>query len=410
MKVLTINCGSSSIKFEVFEGRDCRLTASGLLERIGTPEARLQQKRYHPDGTVEVSETVEAVADHAQGFSLIAAANARDRIIHSEAELVGIGHRVVHGGEHFTEPTLITDAVVAVIRRLIPLAPLHNPANLLGIEALRATFPRVPQVAVFDTMFHQTLPVQAYLYALPYELYEKYQVRRYGFHGTSHLYVAREAARHLGRTLEETNLITLHLGNGASAAAIKNGLSVDTSMGLTPLEGLVMGSRCGDIDPALHFFLLRETGMTPQALEELLNAQSGLKGLCGLNDMREILAAADQGQERARVAVELFCYRIKKYIGAYLAVLGRVDALIFTGGIGENAPAIREKVMEGLTPLGLAVDPERNRQAVGNLAEIQSKASPIKILVIRTNEEMEIARQTLQVIEKAGGGGIKDSD
>jgi acetate kinase len=404
MKLLTINSGSSSIKFEIFEGRECRLTAGGLLERIGTPEARLRQKRYRPDGTAESSEFAATVADHAQGFALIADVNARDKIIHSEAELAGIGHRVVHGGEEFKEPTLIDDTVVAAIRRLIPLAPLHNPANLLGIEVLRASFPRVPQVAVFDTMFHQTLPARAYLYALPYELYEKYQVRRYGFHGTSHLYVAREAAGHLGRPLEETNLITLHLGNGASAAAIKNGRSVDTSMGLTPLEGLVMGSRCGDIDPALHFFLLRETGMTPGALEELLNARSGLKGLCGLNDMREILEAADRGQERARVAVELFCYRIKKYIGAYLAALGRVDAVIFTGGIGENAPAIREKVMEGLAPLGLAIDPERNRQVVENLAEIQSRTSAVKILVVRTNEEKEIARQALQVIEKVGSG------
>jgi acetate kinase len=329
---------------------------------------------------------------------MIAQANARDRVIASEKELIGIGHRVVHGGEKFKKPTLITDEVVEAIRRLIPSAPLHNPANLLGIEVLRTSFPRVPQVAVFDTMFHQTLPAWAYMYALPYELYEKHQLRRYGFHGTSHLFVSKEAAGYLGRKLEETNLIMLHLGNGASAAAIQNGRSIDTSMGLTPLEGLVMGSRCGDIDPALHFFLMREMGISPKELETILNSRSGLKGLCGLNDMREILAAADQGNEQARLAFEIFCYRIKKYIGAYLAVLGRVDAVVFTGGIGENAQPVRQKVLSGLEHLGLGVDPAQNRKVSGNISEIQFLGLKTKILVIKTNEELEIARQTLRVI------------
>lgn len=399
MKLLIINCGSSSIKFEIFEGKDCRLVAGGLLEKIGTAEARLRQKRLLKEGSFEHSEIVEPVADHAQGFELISRANAENRVITSETELFGIGHRVVHGGERFQKPTLITEEVVAAIRSLIPLAPLHNPANLLGIEVLRASFPRVPQVAVFDTMFHQTLPAQAFLYALPYELYEAHQVRRYGFHGSSHRYVAGEAASYLGRRPEETNLITLHLGNGASATAIKNGQSVDTSMGLTPLEGLVMGSRCGDIDPALHFFLLREIGISTKELEDLLNSRSGLKGLCGLNDMREILEAMHRGDERARLAVELFCYRIKKYIGAYVAVIGPVQAVVFTGGIGENAPAIREKIIGGLDHLGLAVDSGRNQKVSGKLSEIQSEGFPTKILVIRTNEELEIARQTLRVIE-----------
>lgn len=411
MKLLVINCGSSSIKFEVFEGKDCRLIAGGLLENIGTLKARLRQKRRLEDGTFDFSETVEPVADHAGGFELISRVNARDKIVASEAELFGIGHRVVHGGERFQEPTLITDEVVAAIRGLIPLAPLHNPANLLGIEVLRKSFPRVPQVAVFDTMFHQTLPPRAYHYALPHELYEKYHVRRYGFHGTSHFFVAQEAARHLGRALEETNLITLHLGNGASATAIKNGRSIDTSMGLTPLEGLVMGTRCGDLDPALHFYLLRKTGVTPEELEEVLNSRSGLKGLCGSNDMREILELGDRGDERARLAVDLFCYRIKKYIGAYLAVLGRVDAVVFTGGIGENAPVIREKILEGMELLGMAVDPEKNRNIRGNIAEIQPGKDPTKVgakdflplLVIKTDEELEIARQTIGVIYRRGG-------
>jgi acetate kinase len=405
LKILVINCGSSSIKFEVFERKDYRLIASGLLEKIGSPEARLRQKRRLEDGTFDLSETVEPVADHAGGFALIGRANARDKIIASEAELAGIGHRVVHGGERFQEPALITGEVVSAIRELIPLAPLHNPPNLLGIEVLRESFPRVFQVAVFDTMFHQTLPPRAYHYALPFELYEDHHVRRYGFHGTSHFYVAKEAARHLGRALEETNLITLHLGNGASAAAIQNGRSIDTSMGLTPLEGLVMGTRCGDIDPALHFYLMRQTGMSPTELEGLLNSRSGLKGLCGSNDMREILALGEQGNEQARLAVDLFCYRIRKTIGAYLAVLGRVDAVVFTGGIGENAAVIREKVLEGMEHLGMAVDPQRNRNAAGNVSEIQKVGAKdfSPILVIKTDEELEIARQTIRVIEKAGG-------
>jgi acetate kinase len=402
LKLLVINCGSSSIKFEVFAREGCRLIAGGLLEKIGTPEARLRQKRRLADGAFAFSETVEAAIDHAAGFDLIGRMNSRERIFSGEDDLFGIGHRVVHGGERFQEPTVITEEVIAAIRELIPLAPLHNPANLLGIEVLRQSFPRVPQVAVFDTMFHQTLPPRAFHYALPYELYERHQVRRYGFHGTSHAFVAREAARYLGREPEETNLITLHLGNGASAAAIRKGRSIDTSMGLTPLEGLVMGTRCGDIDPALHFFLLRETGLDPGELEGLLNSRSGLKGICGSNDMREILARGDRGDDRARLAVDLFCYRIKKYIGAYLAVLGRVDAVVFTGGIGENAPVIREKVLAGLEHLGMGVDPVKNRGTGGSISEIHPEDFAVKALVIKTDEELEIARQTLQVIEPAG--------
>ena len=403
MKLLVINSGSSSIKFEVFAGKDCRLLISGLLEKIGSPDTRLRLKRRSESGAFITSETMEEVADHAGGFALIGRVNARDKNIASESDLFGIGHRVVHGGDLFQDPTLITAQVVAAIRRLIPLAPLHNPSNLLGIEILRKSFPRVPQVAVFDTMFHQTLPPQAYHYALPYELYEKHHVRRYGFHGTSHFYVAKEAARHLGRPFEKTSLITLHLGNGASATAIKMGRSIDTSMGLTPLEGLIMGTRCGDIDPALHFYLLRETGTTPEELEGLLNSRSGLKGLCGSNDLREIIGLMERGNTRARLAVEMFCYRIKKYIGAYLAVLGRAEAVVFTGGIGENAPLIRQKICDGLEGLGIGVDEGKNRASLGSISEIQMDGLPIKVLVIKTDEEIEIARQTIQVIEQAAG-------
>jgi acetate kinase len=296
---------------------------------------------------------------------------------------------------------VIDDEVVAAIRSLIPLAPLHNPSNLLGIEAAQLQFPGVPQVAVFDTAFHQTLPPHAFHYAIPYQWYVDHQVRRYGFHGSSHRYVSREAARYLGKEPESVNLITLHLGNGASAAAVKGGLSIDTSMGLTPLEGLVMGTRSGDIDAALHFFMMRETGISADELEKSLNSQGGLKGICGLNDMREIIDQAGKGNDRAKLAIEMFCYRIKKYIGAYFAVLGRVDAIVFTGGIGENAGMIRERVCDGLEHLGIAVSSSRNSSSLSDVAEIQEDGCPVKVLVVPTDEELEIARQTIEAIEKS---------
>jgi acetate kinase len=296
---------------------------------------------------------------------------------------------------------LIDDDVVAAIRDLIPLAPLHNPSNLLGIEEARRRFPHVPHVAVFDTAFHQTLPSHAYRYAVPRDLYERYQVRRYGFHGSSHAYVAKEAARHLGRAPETVNLVTLHLGNGATAAAIAAGRSVDTSMGLTPLEGLVMGTRCGDLDPALHFYLLRQTGMAPAELEKLLNSGSGLKGLCGVADMREIQGRAAAGDGEAALALEIFCYRVKKYLGAYAAALGHVDAVVFTGGIGENSAVVRGKVCAGLENLGVALDETRNAAAAGAPAQISREDSAVAVLVVPTDEELEIARQAMAVIATA---------
>jgi acetate kinase len=329
--------------------------------------------------------------------------NRHDPLLGDGAGLLGIGHRVVHGGEAFREPALIDGEVVEAIRGLIPLAPLHNPSNLLGIEVARERFPGVPQVAVFDTAFHQTLPPRAYRYALPHELYETHQVRRYGFHGSSHAYVAKEAARHLGLPIEEADLIILHLGNGASAAAVQGGMSIDTSLGMTPLEGLVMGTRCGDLDPSIPFYLMRRTGRKPEEVESLLNKESGLKGICGASDMREILAAAAQGNERAGLAVEMFCYRIKKYIGAYHAVMGRLGALVFTGGIGENAAPIRQRVCEGLEHLGIAIDRVKNETAQGPIAELQQEGSLVTVLVVRTNEELEIAQQTISTIEKAKG-------
>jgi acetate kinase len=327
----------------------------------------------------------------------------RETEIMDDVERVdGIGHRVVHGGERFRAPTRIDAGVVAAIRALIPLAPLHNPPNLLGIEVCLELFPRVPQVAVFDTAFHQTMPPHAYRYALPQSLYADHAVRRYGFHGTSHAYVAKRAAQYLGKPIDALNVITLHLGNGASATAIQNGRCVDTSMGMTPLEGLVMGTRCGDVDPALVFCIGRATGMGNTSIEALLNRESGLKGLCGANDMREVLKRRDAGDAQARLAFEVYCYRIRKYIGAYCAVLGRVDALVFTAGIGENAPAVRAQVCAGLEALGIRLDAARNSAVSGETSEIQSRDSAVRLLVIRTNEELEIAEQTRAVLSAAG--------
>jgi acetate kinase len=294
--------------------------------------------------------------------------------------------------------------VLETIRDLIPLAPLHNPANLLGIEAARRVFPGVPQVAVFDTAFHQSMPAHAFTYALPYSLYALHHVRRYGFHGTSHLWVAKEAAAHLGKPLHLLHLITLHLGNGASAAAIRQGVSVDTSMGMTPLEGLVMGTRCGDLDPAILFYLRRVTGMPEGELEALLNKGSGLKGICGANDMREILRMADHGEPLAQLALELYCYRVKKYIGAYFAALGRVDAVVFTGGIGENAAPIRKRCCQGLEGLGITVDDGKNEKACADVLEIQRDSGLVKVLAVRTNEEREIAEQTVAALLRTREG------
>jgi len=410
MKVLVINSGSSSVKYEVFEGSDFTVLSSGLLERIGEGESRHVHRAYGPEGTVREIERRGRVDNHREGFRFILSLLVESPVIKNPAELVGIGHRVVHGGEDFKEAVLIDKDVLERIRALIPLAPLHNPANLLGIEAAREIFPGVPHVAVFDTAFHQSMPPHAYMYSLPYSLYALHRVRRYGFHGTSHLWVAKKAAAHLGKPLESLRLITLHLGNGASAAAIREGRSVDTSMGMTPLEGLVMGTRCGDLDPAVSFYLRRATGMPEEDLEALLNKGSGLKGICGVNDMREVIRMESRGEPLAQLALELYCYRIKKYVGAYFAALGRVDAIVFTGGVGENASVIRKRACEGLEHLGVAVDGVKNETASGEIAEIGSEDAPVRVLVVRTDEEREIAQQTVSAIERVGrAGGVSIS-
>ena len=400
MKIIVINSGSSSIKYRLFDMAAKTVLASGVIEQIGEAASRLTHHNCNRNGEMEEIVKAEPIADHQQGFQLIGAVLNKTGAVQDNKELFAIGHRVVHGGEKFREPTLIDKKVIDTIRRLIPLAPLQNPANLLGIEVAMQSAPQVPQVAVFDTAFHQSIPVHAFRYAIPQDLYEAHHVRRYGFHGTSHDYVTKQAAKLMNQPLKALNLISLHLGNGASATAVKGGKSIDTSMGMTPLEGLIMGTRCGDIDPAIIFYLKRKTGMARDAVESLLNKQSGLKGICGVNDMRRIEELAREGDSRAQLAIEMVCYRIKKYIGAYWAVLGRLDALVFTAGIGEKSPLIRAGSCQGLAHLGIEVDADKNSRKSKEAFEIQTESSTVKVLVIPTNEELEIAEETVACIER----------
>jgi acetate kinase len=399
MKVLVINSGSSSIKYQLFDMVGQVVLVAGILEEIGRTESRLRHRKRDNNGEFTEHIHAEPVANHHEGFRVIMDFFSDPEKGWDLGALFGIGHRVVHGGEAFREPTLIDGGVISNIRAMIPLAPLHNPANLTGVEVARNHFPDVPQVAVFDTAFHQTMPAHSFHYALPYSFYKQHHVRRYGFHGTSHRYVAKQAAAHLNKPLETVNLITLHLGNGASATAIQGGRSIDTSMGMTPLEGLIMGTRCGDLDPAIQGYLARVTGKTCEEVGTIFENQSGLRGICGASDMREVVRMAGLGDPLAMLALEMFCYRIRKYIGAYFAVLGEVDALVFTGGIGENSPAVRGHCCEGLASLGIAVDEERNQALAKETCEIQSGRSRVKVLVIPTNEELEIAIQTVECIQ-----------
>jgi acetate kinase len=398
MTVLVLNSGSSSIKFQLFDPADWTVVASGAVTRIGEDGAELRYHWLDPAGIRQEARAGGAMASHHEGLERIAAALRESGALADAGELLAVGHRVVHGGEAFHRPTPIDDDVIAAIRQTIPLAPLHNPANLDGILVARALFPETPQVAVFDTAFHQTMPRTAYRYAIPEYLYREHQVRRYGFHGTSHHYVGRRAAALLGKAFEHTNLITLHLGNGASATAIRDGTSIDTSMGMTPLEGLVMGTRCGDIDPAVVFYLGKHLGLDNRTLEELLNRQSGLLGLCGVNDMREIRRRAEEGDENAELAIGITCHRLRKYIGAYSAELGRVDALVFTGGIGENDAEVRARSCAELDNLGIRLDAAANAAPGDGERRISAAASPVAVLVIPTNEELQIARETVEAV------------
>ena len=400
MKVLVINSGSSSIKYQLFDMAEAKVLASGAIERIGEAQIVHRHRLASSQGAVDETDE-ECIANHREGLARIGQVLRESGAVGDVSELSAVGHRVVHGGEFFRQPTLIDNDVLERIRDMIPLAPLHNLANAMGIEVALQYAPDIPQVAVFDTAFHQSIPAHAWHYAIPERLYSEQRVRRYGFHGTSHYYVAKQAARQLGKALPSLNLITLHLGNGASAAAIRQGRSVDTSMGMTPLEGLIMGTRCGDIDPAIHFYLCREAGLSYQEVESLLNKESGLKGVCGANDMREVHRLADAGDDRARLALAMYCYRIKKYIGAYVAVLGRVDALVFTGGIGENDAGVRAQACAGLHALGIELDSDRNSGQAKGVFAIHSDGSPVSILVVPTDEEFEIALQTVECIGAA---------
>lgn len=387
-----VNSGSSSIKYRVVAPGAAGWLSGGVLERIGEGAARFTERV--PGAPERVREV--AAADHREAFAHVAGALRAAGV--DGRDLAAIGHRVVHGGERFHAPTRVDASVTRAIRELAALAPLHNPANLLGIEICLDAFPGVPQVAVFDTAFHQTMPPRAFRYAVPEDWYRRFGVRRYGFHGSSHRYVSERAAEALGRAPSACSLITLHLGNGASAAAIERGRCVDTSMGLTPLEGLVMGTRSGDLDPAIPLHLQRAGGLTALDVEAALNGEAGLAGLCGTGDVREILTREAAGDERAALALELYAYRIRKYVGAYSAVLGAVDALVFTGGVGENAARVRALACAGLERLGIALDERANTAAAGELSEIGRAGLPVRVLVVRTDEELQIAREALGVV------------
>lgn len=396
-RVLVLNSGSSSVKYQLLDMRDESRLAVGLVERIGEQTSRLKHTCLTSGGT---REHTGPMADHDAALKAVAEELSRDGLGLDSPELAAIGHRVVHGGMFFTEPTVIDDEVLAEIERLIPVAPLHNPANLTGIRTAMALRPDLPQVAVFDTAFHTTMPEPAARYAIDPKIADRHRIRRYGFHGTSHAYVSRETARLLGKDPSEVNVIVLHLGNGASASAVERGRCVDTSMGLTPLEGLVMGTRSGDVDPAVIFHLARVGDMSMDEIDTLLNKRSGLFGLCGDNDMREIRRRIDEGDEAAALAFDIYIHRIKKYIGAYYAVLGKVDAVAFTAGVGENAAPVREAAIAGLDGLGLSVDPELNAVRSGEARLISPDGARVAVAVVPTDEELEIATQTYALVGK----------
>ena len=402
MKVLVINCGSSSFKYQLLDMPAGVPLCSGLVERIGDAVGSLTHKIW-PDTDKEAKFKFEQpFPDHTAGMHAVVKllTDPEKGVIKDLAEITAIGHRAVQGGEQFQQACLVGQAECDAIRDLASLAPLHNPANLQGIEVAKALFPNVPSVAVFDTEFHATMPPKSYLYAIPYELYETQRIRRYGFHGTSHRYVSVAAAEFLGKKIDEFNCITCHLGNGCSMAAVQNGKCLDTSMGMTPLAGLVMGTRSGDIDPAIHAFLAATKGWSIKEIDDVLNKQSGLKGLCGVNDMRDIHDAREKGDKKAQIAFEVFCHRIRLYLGGYYAILGRVDAVIFTAGIGENDNHMRAEVCANLAHMGIALDLAANDVRSGNVRSISKAGTSVPVLVVPTNEELEIARATLAVLKQ----------
>ncbi|EFM39069.1 acetate kinase [[Eubacterium] yurii subsp. margaretiae ATCC 43715] len=398
MKILVINCGSSSLKYQFIDMNDESVLAKGLVERIGIEGSVLK----HEKTGMEKQTISAAMPNHEVALKLVmdALINENYGVIKDFKEIDAVGHRVVHGGEDFANSVLIDDKVMKSLEDCIDLAPLHNPPNIIGIEACKKLLPGVKMVAVFDTAFHQTMPDYAYMYAIPYEYYEKYKIRRYGFHGTSHRFVSKRASELMGKKIDQCNIITCHLGNGASVAAIKNGKTIDTSMGFTPLEGLIMGTRSGDIDPAVISFLAEKEKMSIKDIDNMLNKKSGVLGISGVSsDFRDIEGEAEKGNDRARLALDMFHTRVKKYIGAYLAELGNVDAVVFTAGLGENSAESREEICKGLEPLGIEIDVDANKVR-GKEQLISKKDSKIKIYVIPTNEELVIARDTLEIVSK----------
>jgi acetate kinase len=392
--VLVINAGSSSLKYSLVEAETGSELGSGTVERIGEPEGSV-----HHDGPEGRTDEEREVRSHEDALRIALDAFATHGPSLDDVAIDAIGHRVVHGGDRFSAPSLIDDDLVQAVEDLVPLAPLHNPANLEGIQVARRLFPDVPHVAVFDTAFHQTLPEHAYTYAVPRDWARENHIRRYGFHGTSVAFVAGEAARMLGKPLEDCRLVVLHLGNGASATAVEGGRSVETSMGFTPLEGLVMGTRSGDIDPALPAHLHRHLGWTVDKIDRMLNREAGLKGLVGHNDFRELERLRDEGDDDAALAFDVYCHRVRKYVGAYYAVLGEVDAVVFTGGVGERGVGVRVASLSGLSRLGIEIDEERNADVDNVPRDVAADGASVAVLVIPTNEEWEIARQSLEVVD-----------
>lgn len=399
MKILVINCGSSSIKYELFEMEDESVIAEGIVEKIGTESAIIT---YQVTGQEELMKTAE-VLDHREGLNLVLRLlmDKKEGVIASKREVVAVGHRVVHGGEFFSESVAITSEVRQAIRKTVDLAPLHNPPNLLGIAAAEQQLPEAIHVAVFDTAFHQTMPKHAYLYPLPYVLYNRYKIRRYGFHGTSHKYVSEQAALFVEKPLSELKIISAHIGNGASVTAIEHGISVDTSMGMTPLEGLMMGTRCGDIDPAIVPYVIAKEDLTLSEIQSMMNKHSGLLGVTGMSsDMREITQAMEEGNDQAKLAIDMYLYKLRKTIGSYIAAMNGVDILLFTAGVGENSTLVRKEICNNLSFFGMELDELKNNVRSKLTREISTTDSKVRVLVVPTNEELMIAREAKHLVDQ----------
>ena len=397
MKILVVNCGSSSIKYQLINMENEEVMAKGYLEKIGLPDSFLTHKVNGEKYKIE-----KEIKNHEEGIKLVLDQLLDENygVIKDLSEIDAVGHRVVHGGEKFSDSVLITDEVIDTIKECIPLAPLHNPAGITGIEACKKVLPNVPMVGVFDTAFHQTIPEEAYIYSIPYEYYEKYRIRKYGFHGTSHKFVSRRVAELIGKPIEDLKMVTCHLGQGGSLCAVKGGKSVDTSMGLTPLAGIPMGTRSGDIDPSIVTFLMKQEGLTPDEMDNILNKKSGKLGVSGVSfDDRDIEAAMKEGNKRAKLAIDTFVYQVIGYIGRYAAQMNGIDVITFAGGVGENGPEVRRDICKSLEFLGVKIDEEKNNVR-GKECEISTPDSKVKVYIIPTNEELMIARDTMDIISK----------